>query len=96
MENLSDRSHRSVQVGNIISSNIYRDEDKPLYRRGNKILVAICAFNIVLFYFVKYYYIRRNKQRDVVWDSMSAVQKEHYLATTKDEGLKRLDFRFVH
>lgn len=40
--------------------------------------------------------MRRNKQRDKVWDAMSPSEKVEYIATTKDEGAKRLDFRFVH
>ncbi|KAH8663381.1 major facilitator superfamily transporter [Tricladium varicosporioides] len=85
-----------VQSGNIIATNIYRDDDKPLYRRGNKVLLGICSFNIVLFYLVKAYYIFRNKQRDKVWNAMSAQERMEYIATTKDEGAKRLDFRFAH
>ncbi|KAI9047371.1 hypothetical protein LZ554_008817 [Drepanopeziza brunnea f. sp. 'monogermtubi'] len=85
-----------VQSGNIVAVNIYRDDDRPLYRRGNRILLAICSFNIVLFYAVKWYYLRRNAQRDKIWNAMTADQQEEYIATTKDEGAKRLDFRFAH
>ncbi|CAI7661381.1 unnamed protein product [Penicillium bialowiezense] len=84
------------QAGSIIASNIYRADDKPYYRRGNKILLALVAWNVVMTIFIKAYYIRRNKKREETWDSMSAEQKDHYLATTKDEGNKRLDFRFAH
>jgi hypothetical protein len=38
-----------VQAGNVVSANIYRDDDKPYYYRGNKILLAIVGVNIVLF-----------------------------------------------
>ncbi|ENI05822.1 hypothetical protein COCC4DRAFT_39747 [Bipolaris maydis ATCC 48331] len=85
-----------VQSGNIISTNIYRDDDKPLYRRGNKILLAICSFNIVLFYLVKLFYIWRNKVRERRWNAMTKEEQQDYLLTTKDEGMKRLDFRFAH
>nr|UWK20152.1 major facilitator superfamily transporter (MSF) [Trichoderma cf. fertile] len=85
-----------VQSGNIISSNIYRDDDQPLYRRGNKILLAINCFNIVLFYLVKAFYIWRNKVRDRQWNAMTKEEQEDYSLNTKDEGMKRLDFRFVH
>lgn len=46
--------------------------------------------------FIKWYYIRRNKKREQIWDSMTPEQKDDYLTTTKDEGNKRLDFRFAH
>ncbi|RPA92666.1 hypothetical protein L873DRAFT_1831056 [Choiromyces venosus 120613-1] len=60
--------------------NIYRDDDKPLYRKGNKILLGICCFSIVLFVFVKYYYIRRNARREIFWDAMSGGEREEYIA----------------
>ena len=44
----------------------------------------------------KYYYVRRNKQRDQIWNAMTDQQKSDYLSTTKDAGNKRLDFRFAH
>lgn len=85
-----------VQSGNIIASNIYRDDDQPLYRRGNKILLGICCFNIVLFYLVKAFYIWRNKVRDRQWNAMTKEEQDDYIVSTKDEGMKRLDFRFAH
>ncbi|KAI1641587.1 MFS general substrate transporter [Daldinia loculata] len=85
-----------VQSGNIIASNIYRDDDQPLYRRGNRVLLGITVFNILLFYVVKAFYIWRNKLRDRKWNSMTQEEQENYILTTKDEGMQRLDFRFVH
>lgn len=64
--------------------------------RGNKILLGICAFNITLFFFVKYYYITRNKRREEAWNKLTTDEKHDYIHNTKDEGSKRLDFRFVH
>ncbi|KAL3491846.1 major facilitator superfamily domain-containing protein [Aspergillus germanicus] len=84
------------QASSIIASNIYREDDKPFYRRGNKVLLAIVAWNIVMTVFIKVYYIWRNKSRDRKWNAMSSEEKDHYLRTTKDEGNKRLDFRFAH
>ena len=85
-----------VQSGNIIASNIYRDDDQPLYRRGNKILLGIVCFNIVLFYIVKLFYVWRNRVRATKWAALSPQEQEDYTVNSKDEGLKRLDFRFVH
>ncbi|TVY59252.1 putative transporter [Lachnellula cervina] len=86
----------AVQTSNIISTQIYLDKDKPLYRTGNKVLLGIAAWNFCLFIGAKAYYFWKNKKRDEVWDSMSREQKLHYLETTKDKGNKRLDFRFAH
>ena len=85
-----------VQTSNIISSNIYRTEDSPLYRRGNLILLCILAWNVVFIISTKFYYIWRNKQREKVWDAMTEEERDTYLRTTTDRGNKRLDFRFVH
>ncbi|KAL7273650.1 hypothetical protein RUND412_003478 [Rhizina undulata] len=85
-----------VQAGNIVGNNIYRADDAPLYLRGNKILLGICVFNIVLFVAVKLYYIKRNEYRQRIWDAMTKGEQEEYIATTKDEGQRRLDFRFAH
>jgi len=85
-----------VQASSIISQNIYRDDDKPLYRRGNKVLIALCAYNFVLFVGAKVYYVNVNRKRDAVWEGMTREEKEMYLETTEDEGNRRLDFRFAH
>ncbi|KIX07137.1 uncharacterized protein Z518_05114 [Rhinocladiella mackenziei CBS 650.93] len=79
----------------IIASNIYREDDRPRYRRGNRALVSICAMNVGLYIFAKAYYALRNRYRDKVWNSMTEDQRAEYLATTTDKGNKRLDFRFA-
>ncbi|WQF89776.1 Putative major facilitator superfamily, MFS transporter superfamily [Colletotrichum destructivum] len=86
----------TVQASSIIGSNIYQKDDAPLYRRGNKIILALIAWNAVLAWLIKAYYMKRNKTRDGIWGGMSQQEKDHYLATTKDEGSRRLDFRFAH
>ena len=86
-----------VQLSSVVSANIYRKDDAPRYRRGNRVLIAISLVNLcVLYPGTKLYYIWRNKTRDRIWDAMSAEEKDTYLRTTKDEGNKRLDFRFAH
>ncbi|KAL4931235.1 MFS general substrate transporter [Aspergillus undulatus] len=84
------------QSSSIISSNIYREDDKPYYRRGNKAFLALVAWNVFMTIFIKVYYIWRKKTRDRIWNAMSSEEKDTYLRTTKDEGNKRLDFRFAH
>ncbi|KAK4657494.1 hypothetical protein QC762_214230 [Podospora pseudocomata] len=86
----------AVQTNSIISSNIYRRDDRPEYRRGNRALIGIASMNIVNYLLVKAYYVWRNKKRDETWDRMSQEERRNYLATTTDKGSKRLDFRFAH
>lgn len=43
----------AVQMGNVADSTIYRDDDKPYYRRGNTQLVIINCASILLFLFTK-------------------------------------------
>ncbi|KAF9444378.1 allantoate permease [Macrolepiota fuliginosa MF-IS2] len=86
-----------VQASAVVASNIYRKDDAPLYRRGNRTLMIIAIANLVVMYpLARLYYVWRNKQRDKVWDAMSEDQKVEYLETTKDIGNRRLDFRFAY
>lgn len=98
-------------VGFIIQSNIYRTDDAPLCehhssladgraefidRRGNKVLIGITAWNIFMFFFIKGWFIWKNRSRDAKWNAMTKEQQIEYLSTTKDTGNRRLDFRFIH
>lgn len=58
--------------------------------------MGVIAWNAVAAVLIKFYYMWRNKRRDDIWGGMSQDEKDEYLATTKDEGSKRLDFRFAH
>ncbi|WVQ87938.1 hypothetical protein IAS59_001669 [Cryptococcus gattii] len=85
-----------VQAASLIASNIYQPADAPYYHKGNRVLIAITVIALVMCWSAKAWYIWRNKQRAKIWDSWTITQKEEYLATTKDRGNKRLDFRFLH
>lgn len=85
-----------VQAGNIIGSNIYREDDRPYYTRGNKILLAFTCYNILQLWFVKFYYVKKNQRREEAWAKLNGEERVDYTRNTEDEGAKRLDFRFVH
>ncbi|ODM19681.1 hypothetical protein SI65_04666 [Aspergillus cristatus] len=85
-----------VQASGIIASNIYREDDSPRYKRGNRVLIGLVVMNIFIYLLTKVYYVWHNASRDKKWDALSEDERMNYLATTKDEGNKRLDFRFAH
>jgi hypothetical protein len=85
----------SIQASSIIGSNIYQARDAPRYYKANKILIGLIAFNTVVLYPGTYlFYKFTNKRRDRIWNGMSSEEQKEYLRTTKDQGNKRLDFRF--
>ncbi|KAE8444623.1 hypothetical protein EG329_014371 [Mollisiaceae sp. DMI_Dod_QoI] len=83
------------QAGSIVYSNIYRADDAPRYRRGNKDLIGIAVGNIFLYLIVNFYYDWVNARRDKIWNSWTPEERENYVKTTKHEGSKRIDFRFA-
>lgn len=60
-----------VQLGNIISANIYRADDAPLYHRGNTSLMIINFLIIGVFLGTKAYYISRNRWKARKWHAMT-------------------------
>ncbi|PYI06852.1 MFS general substrate transporter [Aspergillus sclerotiicarbonarius CBS 121057] len=86
----------AVQLSAIIASNIYQDRDAPRYVLGNRVLLSVVSVNIALYMAIKAYYMLRNRQRDRKWNAMTEEQRIDYVATTRDEGNQRLDFRFAH
>lgn len=68
---------------------VYRNQDKPLYRTGNAVLLALVAYNIILIISAKLYYRSRNARREKIWGRMSEGDRAYYLETTTDQGNKR-------
>jgi hypothetical protein len=86
----------SVQTGSIFSAYVYRDDDKPLYRRGNSTLLMVNLVSILVFLLTKAYYIYRNRQKERLWNTLTDEEKMEYRKVTKIQGSRRLDFRFAH
>jgi hypothetical protein len=84
----------SLQLGIIIGANIYRENDLPLYRTGNSILLGLVAWNCVLYTGTFFYYRWRNSAKDKVWNSLSEHDQLQHLHQNSDKGNKKLDFRF--
>lgn len=85
-----------VQAGGVISSNIYREDDAPEYRRAHRQLLLVCCMNLCIYTFTKFYYRWRNATRERRWAAMNENERLDYLTNTSDDGNKRLDFRFAH
>ncbi|KAJ3033527.1 hypothetical protein HDV00_006084 [Rhizophlyctis rosea] len=86
----------SCQAGGIIGSNIYLDDDKPYYHRGNRILLGVAVLNFFLFILMRVYFIRRNAWKEAQWKKMTVQEQVAYLKENKALGNKRLDFRFAY
>ncbi|PWN46368.1 major facilitator superfamily transporter [Ceraceosorus guamensis] len=86
-----------TQLGRVIYSNIYREDDEPEYRRGNRTLVAICSMNICIYALISLFYTLVNRHRSKKWDAMTKEEQLEYMsrADGKALGNKRLDFRFA-
>ncbi|AOA60372.1 Putative allantoate permease [Komagataella phaffii] len=85
------------QAGGIIASNIYRQDDAPLYHRGNEQLIGIAFGTAGLCLFARFvYYPYRNKQKERAWNKLTKEEQEQYSDTTTDDGNKRIDFRFKY
>jgi hypothetical protein len=86
-----------VQMGSVIGSQIYRQDDQPYYYRGNKVLISICALSLVVLVAQRQWLVLLNKRKARVWDGMSAEEKLVYqddMAAREQDGNMRLDFRF--
>ncbi|KAK9424517.1 putative Major facilitator superfamily domain-containing protein [Seiridium unicorne] len=86
----------TVQLSGIASSNIYREDDKPVYRRGNGQLIGITLGTIMAYALAEVYYVLRNKYKRNAWNKMDSEEKARYLEQNSHLGNKRLDFFFDH
>jgi len=87
-----------VQIGSLISSQIYRKYDGPYYKQGNTVLVSICALSLITFAMQRWTLVRLNRKKQEKWEVMSSEEKAEYqadVAAREEEGNKRLDFRFA-
>lgn len=86
----------SIQLSSIIGANVYQPSDAPRYYTANKAMLAVVVFNLVIVYPGTWLFFGKvNQKRERIWGGMSNEEKSEYLRTTKDEGNKRLDFRFA-
>ncbi|KAL1650019.1 hypothetical protein SLS58_001396 [Diplodia intermedia] len=63
-------------MGNVIANQIYREDDKPLYHRGNRNLIIINCISICVFLFTKCYYVLKNKRLAASISALLIKEKE--------------------
>ncbi|KAF7631384.1 permease of the major facilitator superfamily [Aspergillus flavus] len=85
----------SVQISSIASANVYRTDDAPYYREGNKVTIALAVVSFFLFIGSKLYYDWRNRRNTEKWDALTSEQKQQYVRDNSVMNNKRLDFRFA-
>ncbi|PWY89883.1 MFS general substrate transporter [Aspergillus heteromorphus CBS 117.55] len=88
-----------VQVGSVISSQIYRTSDQPYYYTGNKVLISICVLTLFVFIGQREWLRHLNRQKERKWNAMTTEERVLYQsdqAARDKEGNQRLDFRFKY
>ncbi|KAL5341424.1 major facilitator superfamily domain-containing protein [Aspergillus crustosus] len=88
-----------VQMGSVVSSQIYRSYDSPYYYTGNKVLISICALSLVVFVVQREFLRHLNRQKERKWDALTPEERSDYqtdLPQREKDGNTRLDFRFKY
>jgi hypothetical protein len=73
---------------------VIETNDAPRYHRGNWVLFGISTACAALLIFQHFRYKYTNAHRERVWNAMTEDEQKNYLATTKQQGSNRLDYRF--
>lgn len=103
-ENTAGVGKRTVASGLIIgaaniyalwSSQIYRSDDSPLFRRGNDINIAFCAAAVVLWLLLKWQYVHANRTRAERTLALSEDERREVEARMEVDGSRGLLFRWV-
>ncbi|OJJ64969.1 hypothetical protein ASPSYDRAFT_84955 [Aspergillus sydowii CBS 593.65] len=85
----------SVQVSSIAGANVYRTEDAPYYKQGNRVLIGLAVASMFLFTAAKLYYDWRNRQNAAKWNALTSEQREAYLRENSVMNNERIDFTFA-
>ncbi|KAF9897449.1 hypothetical protein BX616_005573 [Lobosporangium transversale] len=86
----------SVNACDMVSVNLFRDEDAPRFITAFWILFGALLVTIVLFIFQRYHLMWINKRRDEKTKNWTEQDWKNYNETTKDEGDDHLSFRFSY
>jgi len=76
---------------------IYRDNDKPYYYTGNKVLVSICAASVVVILTHREVLRYINRKKKKAWENLSEVEQRDYdRVQAPKRGNKSLTFAFSY
>ncbi|KAF8753322.1 Major Facilitator Superfamily [Rhizoctonia solani] len=84
-----------VQIGSVISSQLYRKDDAPLYYRANKILFSLCIASAAVVLLQRWWLRRLNAAKERAWNKLTQEQQIEYQsdeAARERDGNRRLDF----
>ncbi|KAJ5917149.1 Major facilitator superfamily domain general substrate transporter [Penicillium verhagenii] len=87
-------SRNAGSISAIAGANVYRTDDAPYYKHGNKVLIALAVVSLVMFIGAKFYYDWCNRQNATKWNALTSEQREEYLRANPTTTNKRIDFRF--
>ncbi|KAK7203299.1 major facilitator superfamily domain-containing protein [Myxozyma melibiosi] len=83
----------AVQAGNILAANVYREDDAPFYHRGNGVLIALNLLSIIIAVAIWRYFTYENKRRERLWEMLTEVEREEYIAASGELGNQQLHFK---
>ncbi|KAF9986482.1 hypothetical protein BGZ75_001785 [Mortierella antarctica] len=86
----------SVNACDMVSVNLFRDEDAPRFITGFWILFGALLLTIVLFIFQRYHLMWINRKREEKTRYWTEEDWRLYNETTKDEGDDHLSFRYSY
>ncbi|KAK9244133.1 major facilitator superfamily domain-containing protein [Lipomyces tetrasporus] len=83
----------SVQCGNILAANVYRESDAPYYHRGNGILIGLNVLSMVIILAIRQYYVIENRRKERLWGQLDDEEKDEYVKVSKGMGNRQLFFK---
>ncbi|KAI4724383.1 putative MFS transporter [Aureobasidium sp. EXF-10728] len=85
------------ELGSAAAAQIYREQDKPYYYTGNKVLISICAATLVVILTHRGVLRYLNRKKRKAWDDMSEAEQRDYDRTHGHcIGNKSLTFAFSY
>ncbi|KAI9013496.1 major facilitator superfamily domain-containing protein [Hyaloraphidium curvatum] len=86
----------SVNIAGALGVWLYRDDDRPLFRRALSTSIAIVAVAFIIVVLRRFQLVYLNKLRDRKWSALSQDEKEEYSkGEARKKGDRSLNFRYT-